>query len=112
MINNFKENFKRTGKNVKGQILHTDFILSNCPFTPKGGRGISKYRLTDRFLILSTDHPKITINGFKEDYIIALHVWGKDKSKDNILIDKEFPNDEIAKKFMSFIKNIRLKNAS
>ena len=125
MIKNFTENFKRNGKNIKGFILNTEFYINKQTptflkrfnrktetFEPLAGRGWSKYRLNDRFLILSTDHPKIRIMGNRDDYIVSLHVWGTDKSKDSIEINKDFPTEEMAIKFINFIKKRRLKNVS
>ena len=107
MIKNIKHNLKRTGKIVCGRILNTEFFLTQSPTGLKSGRGYSKFRLNNRFLILSTDFPKISIGGLKNDFSMALHIWGKNKSKDNILIKKEFPTIEIAKEFMTFINKFK-----
>ncbi|MCK5632931.1 hypothetical protein KAH94_04230 [bacterium] len=70
MIKKIKTNLKRKGKTVEGQILNVKFI----PNYYGQDRGYAKFRKNDRFLILSTNYPKITYLGNREDHIMALHI--------------------------------------
>jgi len=125
MIKKFTHTIIRTGKTLQGKIPNTEFSIPTLKealsihkeynpktkkFFVKKGRGHEKIiGENHRFNIISLDYPRISYMGCLDDYSdyqFWLHLWGKDKSKDNILIEKELPTEKIAQEFLDFINKI------